>query len=83
MSKKEKLIAKLKNKPRDFTFTEMKSLLESLGFEMSNRGRTSGSRVCFKMGNVVVYLHKPHPRNELLLCQVKDILEILERGNLI
>ena len=83
MGKKEKLIAKLKSKPKDFTFNEMKSLLGLLGLKMSNKGRTSGSKVSFRKGNVVIYLHKPHPGNELLLCQVKDILEILERGDLI
>ena len=32
MEKKEKLIAKLKSNPKYFTFEEMKSLLEALGF---------------------------------------------------
>ena len=48
MGKKEKLIARLKSNPKDFTFDEMKSLLEALGFSMSNKGRTSGSRVNLK-----------------------------------
>lgn len=47
MGKKEKLIAKLKSNPKDFTFDEMKTLLEALGFVMSNKGKTSGSRVKF------------------------------------
>jgi hypothetical protein len=33
MGKKEKLIERLKNNPKDFTFEEMQSALESLGFE--------------------------------------------------
>ena len=82
MGKKEKLIERLKSKPKDFTFDEMRNLLELLGFEMSNKGRTSGSRVKFKQGNVSVYLHRPH-RKELLESQLKDILEILERGDLL
>ena len=48
MGKKEKLIARLKSVPKDFTFDEMKNLLELLDFKMSNKGRTSGSRVQFK-----------------------------------
>ena len=83
MGKKEKLIERLKSKPKDFTFDEMQNLLELLGFEMSNKGKTSGSRVKFKNGNVSVYLHRPHPRKELLEDQVKDILSILERGELL
>ena len=31
----------------------------------------------------MVYLHKPHPRKELLEYQIKQVLEILERENLI
>ncbi len=37
MGRKEKLIKKLKNNPKDFTFEEMKALLELLGFDMSNK----------------------------------------------
>ena len=52
MGKKEKLIAKLKSNPKDFTFDEMKTLLEALGFVMSNKGKTSGSRVKFMKGDI-------------------------------
>jgi hypothetical protein len=83
VGKKEKLIERLRSTPKDFTFDEAQNLLEILGFEMSNKGKTSGSRVKFKQGVVSVYLHKPHPRKELLEYQIKYILEILERENLI
>ena len=66
MGKKEKLIAKLKSNPKDFTFDEMKTLLEALGFVMSNKGKTSGSRVKFMKGDIPVILHKPPPRQDLL-----------------
>ena len=83
MGKKEKLIARLKNNPKDFTFDEMQNILEILNFKMSNKGKTSGSRVKFMKGNIGIILHKPHPRKELLEYQVKQVLEILERENLI
>jgi hypothetical protein len=83
MSKKEKLLARLKNNPKDFTFEETQSALESLGFEMSAKGKTSGSRITFKKDTLSIYLHKPHPRKELLEYQIKQVLEILERENLI
>ncbi len=78
MGKKDKLLARLQSNPKDFTFDEMKNALEFLGFTMSNKGKTSGSRVKFSNGNVSIVLHKPHPRKELLAYQVKEILEILE-----
>ena len=83
MGKKEKLIERLKSKPKDFTFDEMQNLLELLGFEMSNKGKTSGSRVKFKMGHVPISLHKPHPRKELLKYQINIVLEVLEKEGLI
>lgn len=83
MGKKEKLIAKLKTVPKDFTFEEMQSLLLFLGFEMSNKGKTSGSRVKFIRADIPIILHKPHPRKELLEYQVKQILAILEEEGLI
>ena len=66
MGKLEKLIERLKAKPKDFTFDEMQTLLLALGFEMSHKGKTSGSRVSFVKDDVYIILHKPHPRKELL-----------------
>ena len=83
MGKKEKLIARLKSNPKDFTFEEMETLLTTLGFEKSNKGKTSGSRVKFIKDNIPIILHKPHPRKELLEYQVKQIIEILEKEELI
>jgi hypothetical protein len=83
VGKKEKLIERLKNNPKDFTFDEMQTALKSLGFVMSNKGKTSGSRVLFLKGNIPIILHKPHPRKELLGYQIKHVLEILQKENLL
>lgn len=83
MGKTEKLIARLKSRPQDFTFEEMQTLLTALGFKKSNKGRTSGSRVKFLKGNIPIIMHKPHPRKELLDYQVKQILDVLEKEGLI
>jgi hypothetical protein len=83
VGKKEKLIERLKNNPKDFTFDEMQTALKSLGFVMSNKGKTSGSRVLFLKGNIPIILHKPHPRKELLDYQIKHVLEILQKENLL
>ena len=47
MGKKEKLIERLKSKPKDFTFDEAETLLGYLSYHRSNKGKTSGSRVIF------------------------------------
>ena len=83
MSKKEKLIKRLKSKPKDFTFNELQNLLELLGFELFNKGKTSGSRVKFIKNDIPLIIHKPHPRKELLEYQIKQILETLEKEKLL
>lgn len=83
MGKLEKMIERLKSNPKDFTFEEMQTLLLALGFELSNKGKTSGSRVKFFKDGVFIILHKPHPRKELLSYQIKQIIEVLSEEGLI
>ena len=83
MGTKEKLIERLKSIPKDFTFDEMQSALESLGFTMSNKGKTSGSRVKFYRENIPIIMHRPHQRKELQEYQIKQILEVLEKESLL
>ena len=83
MGKKEKLIERLKSNPKDFTFDEMRNALESLGFKMYNKGKTSGSRVKFSRDSIEIILHKPHPHKELEEYQIKQILKILRKKGLI
>lgn len=84
MGQKDKLIRKLKSKPRDFTFDEAQTLLEYLSYVRSDKGRTSGSRVMFTSAeHGTILMHKPHPRKELLEYQVKQLREKLEQEGLI
>ncbi len=84
MSNKEKLIKKLKSRPKDFTFEEAETLLKHFTYCRSNKGRTSGSRVIFvSESHPPILLHKPHPRKELLDYQVKQLIDILDQEGLI
>ena len=84
MGQKEKLIRKLKSRPKDFTFEEAETLLKFFAYDRSNKGRTSGSHVMFVSGDhAPILLHKPHPRKELLAYQVKQLIEVLEQEGLI
>lgn len=79
MSKLEKEIERLKLKPKDFTYDELKKILNNLGFYENNKGKTSGSRVVFiNKNNVKIELHKPHPKNVLKLYQINNILKKLK-----
>ena len=79
MGKHDKLIKKLKTKPKDFTYNELKTLLIGLGYEELLKGKTSGSRVAFlhQKTKHLIRLHKPHPKNILKMYQINLILDEL------
>jgi len=83
VSKKEKLMERLQSNPKDFTFDEVRNVLDGLGFKMSNKGKTSGSRVEFVKDKISIILHKPHPQKELKEYVIKEIVERLKKENLI
>lgn len=84
MSQKEKLIQKLKSKPRNFTFDDAEALLSYFTYSRSNKGKTSGSRVMFVSDQYPpILLHKPHPRKELLEYQIKQLISALKQEGLI
>ena len=84
MGQKEKLIRRLKAKPKDFTFDEAETLLQYLSYVRSNKGKTSGSRIMFiSEEHETILLHKPHPQKELKAYQIKQLIEVLEQEGLI
>ena len=84
MGQKEKLIEHLKSKPKDFTFNDAETLLGYFNYKRSNKGKTSGSRVMFVSDDhPPIMLHKPHPRQELLAYQIKQLIDILEQEGLL
>ena len=84
MDRKQKLIARLLQMPRDFTADEMQTLLEWKGFEIDNAGKTSGSAIRFidKDGNIIRY-HKPHPSNVLKRYVLEKVIQVLREGGYI
>lgn len=84
MSRLEKEIKRLKSKPKDFTYNEMKKILNNFGFVENNKGKTSGSRVQFiSKQEDIIELHKPHPNNILKPYQINEIIKKLEKGGFI
>ena len=85
MNKIEKLVKRFKTLPRDFTFEEVVSLFQVYGFELTNKGATSGSRVKFynaKDENAYI-MHKPHPSNIIKGYIMRDILNFLLKNHYI
>lgn len=85
MGTKDKLIERLKQKPKDFTFNEAERLLTMLGYVKSNKGKTSGSRILFyKPDNLPVFLHRPHPQNTLKEYAVRQLItELIKNGDIL
>ena len=82
MSQKEKLIEKLLNNPRDFTFNEASVILNHFGYIQIKGGKTGGSRAAFSNDkHDYIRIHKPHPRNILKPYQVNNLInDLIERG---
>ena len=84
MGTKEKLRERFKKLPSDFTFDEMQRLLEGYGYEKSNKGKTSGSRIIYKNGDKrPIMLHKPHPGNIVKEYAMRQVLDDLKEAGLI
>lgn len=84
MGTKEKLIERFKSLPNDFTFEEMERLLSIFGYEKSNKGKTSGSRVIFKNEDKrPIMIHKPHPGNIIKGYAIRQVLNDLKNEGFI
>ena len=79
MTRKEKLLSRFLNEPKDFHYRELATLLRLLGFSELKTGKSAGSRVRFsnEEGDKIV-LHKPHPDGILKEYQLKQVREILK-----
>ena len=84
MTKIDKLRKKFLSKPKDFTWSELKILLNGFGYHEYNAGKTSGSRVRFiheSHGDIM--LHKPHPLPELKRYIINQIIDQLNKEGLL
>jgi hypothetical protein len=84
VSQIEKSIANLKNRPKTFKYSDVKRILEHLGYSEDTKGKTTGSRVRFahKMYKPID-LHKPHPGDEMKSYLIRLVAEQLEKEGLI
>lgn len=79
MSKKEKLINRLLNKPKDFTFDEIEALLSYFGYELKQGGTGSGVKFIKKGSNEIINFHRPHPNGILKRYVLDQVIEKLKR----
>ncbi len=85
MSKLEKLIERFLSKPKDFTYDELKTLLNRFQYFEVKSGKTSGSRVAFmnEITKSIIRLHKPHPGSILKRYQLDLVEEELKSEGVI
>ena len=84
MTRKEKLLAKLKRRPKDFSWNELTALLRGFGYKEFKPGKSGGSRRRFIHATAPpIILHKPHPDNDLKRYIIDYVIEILEREGMI
>jgi hypothetical protein len=80
MSKAEKILQRLLTKPKDFSYSELKTVLGLFDY-IEEQG--AGSRVCFKTSTHKIKLHKPHPGNILKQYQLDLVIDELKKQKLI
>ena len=82
MCKHDKLLEKLKNHPKDFSFQEIVALLAGFGYVLNQGG--SGSRIKFEHEHCVpIFMHKPHPSPLLKPYQIDQVLDVLKQEGLL
>jgi hypothetical protein len=78
VARKDKLIARLQTKPKDFTWDETCTLMRACGFELKKR---DGSRRMFihQGTHVKVGIHEPHSRPALLPYELDYLIDGLKQ----
>lgn len=83
MGKREKLINRLLQKPKDFTFDEMESLLLYFGYRLKQSGTGSGVKFVKNESGEVINFHRPHPNGVLKRYVLDQVIEKLRKDGLI
>jgi len=84
MTRRDKLIARFKGRPTDFSWDELVRVLEGLGYTEAKVGKTGGSRRRFVHPTApVIALHKPHPSDIVKMYVIDDVLRVLIEEGLI
>ena len=82
MSRKDKLLQRLREIPADFSWQELETLLGHLGYRVI---AGDGSRVKFDNGQPehLISLHKPHPGSIMKRYALRQVIEKLEKAGLL
>lgn len=80
MTRKQKLIDRLKGKPKDFTWDECTSLMGHLNYGVL-KGLGSARKFYNEATGHIIIIHEPHPKKILKSYQVNLLLKnLIEAG---
>jgi hypothetical protein len=82
MSRFEKALARLRSRPKDFTWKELQSVMAHFGYQ-ERSGRGSRRKFVHTVRKVSVSLHEPHPSPQMKTYAVDIIIEHLEAEGLL
>lgn len=78
MAARDKLLERIKRKPKDFTVSELDTLMRNCGCACRHGGRGSSLRYYHLETGRVLIFDGPHPEKELYPFQIKKVLAFLE-----
>jgi hypothetical protein len=83
MSRKGKLISRLLERPKDFTWREARTLMSQCGFELKSGSSGSARMFIHGTSKLKIRLHEPHPRKTLLPYMISELINALtETGDI-
>jgi len=78
VSKLDKLIVKLKSKPKDFTWGEAVKLMGSFDYKLLNGSSGSHRKFYNEDTKDIICMSQPHPKEILKSYQIKDLCDKLK-----
>jgi hypothetical protein len=82
MSRKDKLLERLQTQPKDFSWSELLTLMRSFDLEVLT-GAGSARKFRNPATGHQFNIHQPHPSNILKAYQVRGALEFLRQEGLL
>jgi predicted RNA binding protein YcfA (HicA-like mRNA interferase family) len=78
MSTFEKSMSRLLSKPTDFSWQELITLMNALGFELRTTGG-SGRKFIRPETGATLFIHEPHPASILKAYQIRAVIQFLHQ----
>ncbi|WP_025039771.1 type II toxin-antitoxin system HicA family toxin [Nitrosospira briensis] len=82
MSKNSKLVARLRSRPKDFTWEELTSLLKHFAYH-EKAGSGSSRKFINSITDHKLAFHKPHPENVVKRYVIDEVIATLIENGLI